>query len=31
VVIQLGHGKEAHENANYRKLVRNAIVWAAGR
>jgi type 1 glutamine amidotransferase len=31
VVIQLGHGKETHENANYRKLVRNAIVWAAGR
>jgi type 1 glutamine amidotransferase len=31
VVIQLGHGKEAHENANYRKLARNAIVWAAGR
>jgi hypothetical protein len=31
VVIQLGHGKEAHENANYRRLVRNAIVWAAGR
>jgi type 1 glutamine amidotransferase len=31
VVIQLGHGKEAHENANYRKLVRNAIVWAAGK
>ena len=30
VVIQLGHGKEAHENANYRRLVRNAIVWAAG-
>ena len=31
VVIQLGHGREAHENANYRKLVRNAILWAAGR
>ena len=31
VVIQLGHGQEAHENASYRKLVRNAIVWAAGK
>jgi type 1 glutamine amidotransferase len=31
VVIQLGHGREAHENANYRRLVRNAILWAAGR
>ena len=31
VVIQLGHGKEAHENASYRKLVRNAILWSAGR
>ena len=30
-VIQLGHGKEAHENASYRELVRNAIVWAAGK
>ncbi len=29
VVIQPGHGKEAHENASYRKLVRNAIVWTA--
>src|ERR1017187_4983110 len=24
LVIQLGHGKEAHENASYRKLVCNA-------
>ena len=31
VVIQLGHGGEAHENASYRKLVRNAILWSAGR
>lgn len=31
VVVQLGHGKEAHENANYRRLVHNAIAWAAGR
>jgi len=31
VVIQLGHGKEAHENPAYRKLVRNAILWSAGR
>lgn len=31
VVIQLGHGREAHENPNYRKLVRNAILWSAGK
>ena len=31
VVIQLGHGKEAHQNASYRKLVRNAILWSAKR
>jgi type 1 glutamine amidotransferase len=31
VAIQLGHGREAHENANYRKLVRNAILWSAGK
>ncbi|MBS1853968.1 MAG: ThuA domain-containing protein [Acidobacteria bacterium] len=31
VAIQLGHGREAHENPAYRKLVRNAILWAAGR
>ena len=31
VVIQLGHGKEAHENASYRKLVRNAILWCGER
>jgi type 1 glutamine amidotransferase len=27
VYILLGHGPEAHENENYRKLVRNAIRW----
>jgi type 1 glutamine amidotransferase len=30
-VIQLGHGKEAHENPNFRQLVANAIRWAAKR
>ena len=30
VFIQLGHGSEAHRNPAYRKLVRNAIAWAAG-
>ena len=25
--IMLGHGPEAHENPNYRKLIRNAISW----
>lgn len=30
VVIQLGHGRPAHLDANYRRLVRNAIVWAGG-
>jgi len=30
VYIQLGHGPEAHRYPAYRKLVRNAIVWAAG-
>ncbi len=28
VAIQLGHDHEAHENAVYRRLVRNAILWA---
>lgn len=27
VYILLGHGREAHEDDNYRKLVRNAISW----
>jgi type 1 glutamine amidotransferase len=31
VVIQLEHGREAHENPNFRKLLRNAILWAAGK
>lgn len=31
VYIQLGHGPLAHRNPNYRKLVRQAILWAARR
>lgn len=31
VTIQLGHGREAHTNAGYRTLVRNAILWSAGK
>jgi type 1 glutamine amidotransferase len=31
VVIQLGHGTEAHENPKFRQLVRNAILWSAGK
>jgi type 1 glutamine amidotransferase len=31
IYIQLGHGSAAHRNPNYQRLVRNAIVWAAGR
>lgn len=31
VAILPGHGPEAHENPNYRKLVHNAILWAGGR
>ncbi len=30
-VIQLGHGPEAHRHPHFRKLVRNAILWAARR
>ena len=30
VYLQLGHGKEAFENENYRKLVAQGIQWAAG-
>jgi type 1 glutamine amidotransferase len=30
VYILLGHGPEAHENENYRKLVKNAIDWVGG-
>lgn len=29
--IQMGHDRNAHLNPAYRKMVRNAIVWAAGR
>jgi type 1 glutamine amidotransferase len=31
VAIQLGHGREAHGHPGYRTLVRNAILWSAGR
>jgi type 1 glutamine amidotransferase len=31
VAIQLGHGREAHTHPGYRALVRNAILWSAGR
>lgn len=31
VYIELGHGREAHLSPHYRKLVHNAILWAAGR
>jgi len=31
VYIQLGHGASAFNDANYRKLLSNAIGWAAGR
>jgi type 1 glutamine amidotransferase len=27
VYLLLGHGQEAHENENYRKLIRNAVNW----
>src|SRR6185369_3565924 len=30
VMIQLGHDEQAHRNPNYQRLVRNAILWAAG-
>jgi len=30
VCIQPGHGKEAFGNENYRRLVRQAVLWAAG-
>jgi type 1 glutamine amidotransferase len=29
--IQLGHDSKAYENRNYRRLVRRAILWTAGR
>ena len=31
VYIQLGHGSYTHAHPGYRRLVHNAIVWAAGR
>jgi type 1 glutamine amidotransferase len=31
VYIQLGHGTEAHRDAGYRALVRNAVMWVAHR
>ena len=31
VYLQLGHGEPAHRSAAYRDLVRNAVVWTAGR
>ena len=30
VTIQLGHDHAAHENPNYRRLIKNAILWAGG-
>ena len=31
VAIQLGHGRSAFANPSYRTLVRNAVLWAAGK
>lgn len=31
VYVQLGHGREAHQNPSFRRLVHNAVRWAAGR
>lgn len=31
VYIALGHGHESHEHPGYRQLVRNAILWSAGK
>jgi type 1 glutamine amidotransferase len=31
VYIQLGHGRSAHLHPEYRRLVRNAILWSAGK
>jgi type 1 glutamine amidotransferase len=31
VCLQLGHDERAHRSAAYRELVRNAILWSAGR
>ena len=31
VTVQLGHGREAHENPWFQRLLHNAMLWAAGR
>lgn len=31
VVVQPGHGRSTHSDAGYRRFLRNAILWAAGR
>jgi type 1 glutamine amidotransferase len=31
VFVQLGHGREAHLHPAFRRLVRNAVLWTAGR
>ena len=31
VYVQLGHGRTSHESPAYRQLVRNAILWSAGK
>ncbi len=31
VTIQLGHGREAHRHPGLQRLVRNAMLWVAGR
>jgi hypothetical protein len=31
VLLQLGHGREAHLHPDYQRLVRQAILWSAGR
>ncbi|MCC6585344.1 MAG: ThuA domain-containing protein [Bryobacterales bacterium] len=31
VYIQLGHGRDAHEHQAFRQLVRNAVLWSAGK
>ena len=31
VVIQPGHGSEAHRHAGFRRLVKNAVLWTDGR
>ena len=31
VYVQLGHGREAHLHPSFRRLVHNAVFWAAGR